>query len=156
MKKSKKQNIMNIIKKYKMPLIALLVVIVSLVIGLIISFGFEKEKLAANNNNNEQKVIANTEEGVIKEETFQELQFTNISLISENGYSTFTADVTNMGQEDSNVSDVNIVLQDKDGNEVITLRGNIGTTLKPNETRTITAVTKGELKGVTTKVIAEY
>ncbi len=156
MKKSKKQNIMNIIKKYKMPLIALLVVIVSLVIGLIISFGFEKEKLAANNNNNEQKVVANTEEGVIKEETFQELQFTNISLISENGYSTFTADVTNMGQEDSNVSDVNIVLQDKDGNEVITLRGNIGTTLKPNETRTITAVTKGELKGVTTKVIAEY
>ena len=156
MKKSKKQNIMNIIKKYKMPLIALLVVIVSLVIGLIISFGFEKEKLAANNNNNEQKVVANTEEGVIKEETFQELQFTNISLISENGYSTFTADVTNMGQEDSNVSDVNIVLQDKDGNEVITLRGNIWTTLKPNETRTITAVTKGELKGVTTKVIAEY
>lgn len=156
MKKSKKQNIMNIIKKHKMPLIALLVVIVSLVIGLIISFGFEKEKLAANNNNNEQKVVANTEEGVIKEETFQELQFTNISLISENGYSTFTADVTNMGQEDSNVSDVNIVLQDKDGNEVITLRGNIGTTLKPNETRTITAVTKGELKGVTTKVIAEY
>ena len=156
MKKSKKQNIINIIKKYKMPLIALLVVIVSLVIGLIISFGFEKEKLAANNNNNEQKVVANTEEGVIKEETFQELQFTNISLISENGYSTFTADVTNMGQEDSNVSDVNIVLQDKDGNEVITLRGNIGTTLKPNETRTITAVTKGELKGVTTKVIAEY
>ena len=156
MKKSKKQNIMNIIKKYKMPLIALLVVIVSLVIGLIISFGFEKEKLAANNNNNEQKVVANTEEGVIKEETFQELQFTNISLISENGYSTFTADVTNMGQEDSNVSDVNIVLQDKDGNEVITLRGNIWTTLKPNETITITAVTKGELKGVTTKVIAEY
>ena len=30
MKKSKKQNIMNIIKKHKMPLIALLVVIVSL------------------------------------------------------------------------------------------------------------------------------
>ena len=77
-------------------------------------------------------------------------------MITENGYSTFTADVTNIAQNNSTISDVDIILQDKDGNEVITLRGNIGEHLKPNETRTITAVTKGELKDVTAKAIAKY
>ena len=49
-----------------------------------------------------------------------------------------------------------VYLKDKDGNNVITLRGNIGSSLKPNETKTITAVTKGNLKGVTSKVIEQY
>ena len=147
-----KKEIINFIKKNKLPLIILIVAIVAIVIGLIISFSFDKEKIASRT----PKTVANTSEGVIKEENYEGLKFTNISLITEDGYSTFTADVTNTTTTDCNISDVDIVLQDKDGNEVITLRGNIGENLKPNETRTITAVTKGDLKNVTAKAIAKY
>lgn len=154
MKKVTKEDILKFIKKYKISLIILLVVIIALIIGLVVSdFGKEKLNIA---KNEDSKVIANTHENVIKEETYEGLKFTNISLITENGYSTFTADVTNTNQDNSTISDVDIVLQDKNGNEVITLRGNIGEPLKPNETRTITAVTKGELKNVTAKAIAKY
>ncbi|CCY46887.1 unknown [Firmicutes bacterium CAG:822] len=153
MKKLNKENIISFIKKYKLYLIIFLVVVVALIIGLIISLGFDKEEISVAE---EPGIVANTSEEVVKEETYEGLQFSNISLITENGYTTFTADVTNTTETDSTISDVDIILQDKDGNEVITLRGNIGEPLKSNETRTITAVTKGNLKNVTAKVIAEY
>lgn len=152
MKKIKKEDIINFIKKNKKFLIILLVAVIALIIGLVISFGFGKEELASG----EPTTVANTSADVIKEENYEGLKFTNISLITEDGYSTFTADVTNTNTTDSNISDVDIILQDEDGNEVITLRGNIGEGLKPNETRTITASTKGDLKDVTAKVIAKY
>ena len=153
MNKLNKENIISFIKKYKLYLIIFLVVVIALIVGIIISFKFNKEKISIAK---EPKIVANTKEGVIKEETYENLTFNNISLITEDGYTTFTADVTNTSAENSTISDVDIVLQDKDGNEVITLRGNIGEPLKPNETRTITSVTKGELKDVTTKIIAKY
>ena len=153
MNKLNKENIISFIKKYKLYLIIFLVVVIALIVGIIISFKFNKEKISIAK---EPKIVANTKEGIIKEEIYENLTFNNISLITEDGYTTFTADVTNTSAENSTISDVDIVLQDKDGNEVITLRGNIGEPLKPNETRTITSVTKGELKNVTTKVIAKY
>ena len=153
MNKLNKENIISFIKKYKLYLIIFLVVVIALIVGIIISFKFNKEKISIAK---EPKIVANTKEGIIKEEIYENLTFNNISLITEDGYTTFTADVTNTSAENSTISDVDIVLQDKDGNEVITLRGNIGEPLKPNETRTITSVTKGELKDVTTKIIAKY
>ena len=153
MKKINKENIISFVKKYKLYLIIFLVVVIALIIGLIISFGFDKEEISVAE---EPGIVANTSEDVVKEETYEGLQFSNISLITENGYTTFTADVTNTSDTDSTISDVDILLQDKDGNEVITLRGNIGEPLKSNETRTITAVTKGDLKDVTAKVITKY
>ena len=153
MKKINKENIISFVKKYKLYLIIFLVVVIALIVGLIISFGFDKEEISVAE---EPGIVANTSEDVVKEETYEGLQFSNISLITENGYTTFTADVTNTSDTDSTISDVDILLQNKDGNEVITLRGNIGEPLKPNETRTITAVTKGDLKDVTAKVITKY
>ena len=153
MKKLNKENIISFIKKYKLYLIIFLVVVVALIIGLIISLGFDKEEISVAE---EPGIVANTSEEVVKEETYEGLQFSNISLITENGYTTFTADVTNTTETDSTISDVDIILQDKDGNEVITLRGNIGEPLKSNETRTITAVTKGKFNNATTKEIVAY
>ncbi len=155
MKKIDKQKAMDFMKRNKIPLIIFAVVIIALIIGLIVSFnmGDKKDNLT---KNEEEGMVANTNEGIINETTYQNLQFSNISLISENGYSTFSADVTNTSTTDSDVSDVNIVLKDKDGNEIITLRGNIGEPLKPNETRTITAVTKGKFDNATTKEIVAY
>lgn len=153
MNKLNKQNIMSFIKKYKLYLIIFLVVVIALIIGLVLSFNFNKEEVSVAD---EPGIVANTSEDVIKEETYEGLKFSNISLITEKGYTTFTADVTNTTDEDSTISDVNIILKDKDDNDVITLRGNIGEPLKSNETRTITAVTKGDFKNVTAKAIAKY
>ena len=154
MKKLKKEDIIEFVKKYKTQLIIFIVVIIVLITGLIISFGFDKEQIAKNEI---QDIAANTSPDIIKQENYEGLKFTNISLITENGYSTFSADVTNIMQTDSNIGDVNIVLKDKDGNEVITLRANIpGESLKPNETKTITAVTKANLLNVTAKEITKY
>lgn len=153
MKKINKENIIAFIKKNKKPLIIFGVVIIALIIGLIVSSTFNKEQ---DNPKKEEEIIANTNPGVIKDEEYEGLKFSNISLITQNGYSTFTADVTNITESDNNISDVNIVLQDKNGKTVITLRGNIGETLKANETRTITAVTKGKFGNVTDKEIIQY
>ena len=153
-KKISKEVIIEFLKKYRSCLMVVLATIVTLVIGFSISGNFSKEKISLNSKSS--GMVANTNKDVIKEEVYENLKFTNISLITEDGYSTFTADVTNTGNEDSNISDVNIVLKDKNGNSVITLRGNIGDTLKAGEARTITASTKGELNGVVAKAIAKY
>ena len=146
-----KEKILNFIKKYKLQLIIFLVVFTALIIGLIISFSVKKVNIAKNDG-----ITANTNAEVIKEETYEGLVLNNISLITENGYSTFSADVTNTNQTDSNIKDINIVLKDKKGNIVITLRGHIGENLKSNEKRTITAVTKGNLNNVYSKEIKAY
>lgn len=155
MKKIDKTQVIDFLKRNKIPLLIFLVVIIALIVGLVISFNIG-DKSDGITKNEEEGMTANTSEGIIAETTYQNLKFTNISLISEDGYSTFSADVTNTAESDSTISDVNIVLKDKDGNEVITLRGNIGEPLKTNETRTITAVTKGKFANATTKEITEY
>lgn len=145
--------ILEFIKKYKIQIVIFLTVIIALIIGLIISFNFKKVKTITKKD---KDIIANTNAEVIKEETYEDLLFNNITLITEDGYSTFQADVTNTNQTDSNIEDINIVLKDKKGNIVITLRGHIGENLKSNEKRTVTAVTKGELKNVYSKEIKAY
>ena len=116
-------------------------------------------KLKSNNDskklvNSEDKKYANTEQGIVKEEEVEGLNFSNISLITENGYTTFTCDVTNTSDSEINMENVDIVLKDKNDNTVITLLGNIGDLMKPSDTRTITASAKGEFKNVVTKAIS--
>lgn len=152
MNNSKKQ-VLEFVEKYKNYLIAVLATIIALIAGLTISDKLINNKIA---DNTDSGIVANTKEGIIKEEVYEGLKFSNISLITENGYTTFSADVTNTTDTDNNISDVNIELKDKDDNTVITLRGNIGDTLKSGEKRTITAVTKGNFKSVVTKAIAKY
>ena len=104
----------------------------------------------------EEKTFAHTEDGIIKEEEYEGLKITNITMITNNGYTTFSADVTNTNAEPTNFENVNIELKDEEGNVIITLLGNIGTGLKQNETRTITASAKGDFKTVATKSITAY
>ena len=99
MNKLNKENIISFIKKYKLYLIIFLVVVIALIIGLIISFGFGKEEISIAKD---PGIVANTNAGVVKEETYEGLQFSNISLITEDSYTTFTADVTNVTETDNN------------------------------------------------------
>ena len=137
--------------KYLKIILGVLAIILAL-----LSFWFLKGRENKKIAKADDMVVANTNEGVIKEEEFNGLKVSNISLITEKGYTTFSADVTNTNSEETNFENININLLDKDGNVVITLLGNIGTGLRQNETRTITASAKGEFKNVTSKAIASY
>ena len=60
------------------------------------------------------------------------------------------------GNTEITISDVNIVLKDKDGNPVITLRGNISKSNANKSVGSITSSTKGKLNGVVSKEIIKY
>ena len=45
-------------------------------------------------------IYSHTEKGIIKEEEYKGVKFSNISMLTENGYTTFTADVTNVSKAD--------------------------------------------------------
>lgn len=140
------------ITNYKVVLPAI-IILICLIVAL---FMFNKGSDEVATNTNKKETTANTSAELISETTYEGLKFSNISLITKDGYSTFTSDVTNESDTDSTIQDVNIVLKDKNGNTVITLRGNIGEGLKAGETRTITASIKNELKSVTSKEIQNF
>lgn len=140
--------------KYSKIVLATLAILLVTVPYLVMNKPKNKNKKIAKTE--ETKKFAHTDQDIIKEEEYQGLKFSNIALITDGGYTTFTADVTNTSDEESDIENVNIELKDANGNTVVTLLGNIGSPLKPNEMRTITATTKGELKNVKAKVISDY
>ncbi len=150
-----KNNFKEFVKKYRLFLIIFLTVIIVLIVGITISFNFDKEKISIAKNN-KQEIIANTEKELIEPATFEDLLFDNISLIYKDGYSYFSADVKSTGNTEITISDVNIVLKDKDGNPVITLRGNISKSNANKSVGSITSSTKGKLNGVVSKEIIKY
>ena len=136
-------------QRIKMILAGILVVILSLTLWFSLKPKDSNKKIAES----DKEKFAHTEKDIIKEEQLDDLKFSNVTLITENGYTTFSCDVTNSKDEEVNVENVNIELKDNAGNTVITLLGNIGSSLKPNETRVITASAKGEFKNVVSKTI---
>ena len=116
--------------------------------------------LVTNKNNTDiakgnDKLKAITEQGIVKNETYQGLEFSNITLIKEENIYTFTADVKNTSKETNKTMMVNIPIKDKKGNEIITLLGYIGKELAPEETTTITAATGADLSKAYIKEITE-
>lgn len=136
-------------QRIKIILAGILVVLLALTLWFSLKPKDNTKKIAKT----EKEMFAHTDKEIIKEEQLDDLKFSNVTLITENGYTTFSCDVTNSKDEEVNVENVNIELKDKDGNTVITLLGNIGSSLKPNETRVITASAKGEFKNVVSKTI---
>lgn len=143
--------IIESIKRHKkIAIILLVVILIMLMLAIICALSADNEK------SKDPEIIANTNEGIIKEEDYNGLVFSNISLITEKGYTTFTADVTNTNSEVSNISDVNINFYDENDNLIMSFRGNIGEDLNSGETRTITSSTKGNLSDASYKTITEY
>ena len=143
--------IIESIKRHKkIAIILLVIILIMLMLAIICALSADNEK------SKDPEIIANTNEGIIKEEDYNGLVFSNISLITEKGYTTFTADVTNTNSEVSNISDVNINFYDENDNLIMSFRGNIGEDLNLGETRTITSSTKGNLNKASYKTITEY
>lgn len=115
----------------------------------------EKKGNVGKNTEEKGERFAHTEASIIEEETYNGLKFSNISLITDDGYTTFTADVTNVSEEVSTVENVHIELKDENGTVVISLVGNVGAGLEPGATKTLTASAKGEFRSVVSKTITE-
>lgn len=131
----------------KKAIIAIIVAVVILVIAGIIL-------LVINNNKKEgTSKEAITTENVIKDEKFGGLDFTNTTFIKENGQYTISMDVTNPSDKEIDLEEVNIVLKDKQGNEIVTLLGYIGDPMKAKETRVVTSSVSMDLSKVKSKTI---
>ncbi len=131
----------------KKVLIAVIAVIVVVALAGVIML------IVNNNKKEESKKEAITAKEVIKDETFNGLNFTNTTLIKENGQYTLQMSVTNPSSKKIDLEEVNIVLKDKEGNEIVTLLGFIGDPMKPNETRTVTSSVSMDLSKVKSKTI---
>lgn len=145
-------------KKNNNLIILLLVVVLVIVVAVVLFLTLGKnndEEGEGNGENTENGITANTAAEVVADVNYEGLAFTNISLITDNGYTTFSADVTNITSEVVNMENVNINLKDADGNVIVTLIGNIGNDLRPNETRTITSSAKIDTVNVVSKEITK-
>ena len=126
----------------------LIVLCVLLIVGLSFLFIFNRK---GKNNKKEEKVFSHMEAGIVEEEVVSGLKFSNISMITDNGYTTFTCIVTNTNDQVSGAESVSIILEDNNGNEAFTLYGSIDKNLKPGESTTIVASAKGEFRNIKSK-----
>ncbi len=88
-------------------------------------------------DNTKDDVKVNTEENVIKDQTFEGLTFTNTSLTTTNGVSTLITEVSNSTGSDYTLEEFTITIKNKDGEVITTIPGYVGDVIKNGETRTI-------------------
>ena len=106
-----------------------------LVATLVTGCGCTKKDNKKNNAKDDVKV--NTEENVIKDQTFEGLTFTNTSLTTTNGVSTLITEVSNSTGSDYTLEEFTITIKNKDGEVITTIPGYVGDVIKNGETRTI-------------------
>lgn len=140
----------KITEKSKIVLVSLvfLLAIVPIMMNANNKRGLDKSSIKS-----KEHTFKHIEEGIVKEENVNGVKFSNISLITKNGQTTFTADVTNITDDDIKKENFDINLLDKDNKVLITLRANIPNGLKKNESRKVYASARGDFKNVVSKVI---
>ena len=106
-------------------------------VTLVTGCGCSKKDDNKGNGTKEPDVIVNTEEDVIKDQTFEGLTFTNTSLTVVDGISTLMTQVSNDTGSDYTLDEFTITVKDSEGNIVTTLPGYVGDVIRNGETRTI-------------------
>lgn len=106
-----------------------------LVATLVTGCGCTKKDNKKDSTKDDVKV--NTEENVIKDQTFEGLTFTNTSLTTTNGVSTLITEVSNSTGSDYTLEEFTITIKNKDGEVITTIPGYVGDVIKNGETRTI-------------------
>ena len=125
--------------------------------GLLISFvvfgmtgcGCAKKEAVQETEEND-KIYANTNEGIIKDQELGSLIFTNTSLVINDGLSKLTTVVTNTSEEDVLVDLFDITLKDQDGNVIAVLVGDPLGVVPALESRTIVSECSIDLSHATT------
>ena len=90
---------------------------------------------------------------ITKDEKVNGLNFTDTTFNKEEGQYVLQMKVTNPSKKEIDLKEVDIVLKDKNGNEIATLLGYIGEPMKANETRTMTINAAMDLSTVKSKTI---
>lgn len=91
--------------------------------------------------------------GITKDEKVNGLNFTDTTFNKEEGQYVLQMNVTNPSKKEVDLKEVDIILKDKEGNEIATLLGYIGEPMKANETRTMTINAAMDLSKVKSKTI---
>ena len=100
--------------------------------------GCSKDKEKENEKNNaEPETVINTNQDVIKDQTFEGLQMTNTSLVVTDGISTLVSEVTNNTGADYYLNEFLITVKAADGSVITTLPGYVGSVIKNGETKVI-------------------
>ena len=151
-KKEQNTKGLKIDKKILIAIIAVIVVIIVVVAVVLRTRDNNKKDVVEN----EDGTTAITEQGVIKDESYGGLNFSNTTLIKDGNMYTLSMDVTNSTDETIDLEQVGIDMKNDKGNVLITLNGYIGEPMAAGETRTITSSTETDLSKVTSKTIVEY
>ena len=105
-----------------------------LVLGLVTGCGCNKKE---EKKEKKEEVKVNTNKDVIKDQEVDGIKMTNTSLVTTNGITKLTTNVTNESETDYTLEEYIIIIKDKEGNEIIRIPGYVGDTIKAGETRTI-------------------
>ena len=135
-KKGHKKHLLRLIKKKPIFIVIILVIIIGII-------------LINNNiyNINHSKIIKDTK--------LQELAFTKTSLVkTEDGYVLSMA-VTNNTSKNCNITDIDIIIKDKDDNIIVTLPAYIDPPLTPGDTILLEVSTPLDLSKAYSKEIVE-
>ena len=106
-----------------------------LLISVISGCGCKKKNNKINGNNNQEKNIS------LEAKTIDDIEISNVNITYDGNNSTFTAIITNNSNETKKIGIIDIILKDKDNNEIVTLKGLVDKTIEPNNSASINAGT---------------
>ena len=106
-----------------------------LLISVISGCGCKKKNNKINNNNSQEKNIS------LETKTIDDIEISNVNITYNGTDSTFTAIVTNKSFESKKIKIIDIILKDKDNNEIVTLKGLVDKIIEPNNSASINAGT---------------
>ena len=109
-----------------------------LVLGISTGCGCMKKK-EKNKTEDKTKETYNTNENVIKDQEVEGLKLTNTSLVSTENSAQLVTSVSNPTDKDIEVKIFYIHVKDKNGDEIVKLKGYVGGVVPAGQTRDITS-----------------
>lgn len=109
--------------------------IIIILICSIILCGCDKVEKVKEEN---ERINVNTKEGVVKDQIVGDFEFTNTSMIEENGITTLTTSIKNNSNETKKITVFTIIIKDRSGSVVEKMLGYVGGEIKPGEIKQVT------------------
>ena len=127
-------------------IIIIIAALILCLIGIIFISSSSKDNNKTVKRNGDSSIVKNTNEGIVKNQKFKDLDFTSTSISYVKGTgSTFKVKVTNNTDNTINIDSIDIILKDKDGNVITTLNTFLGGSIEPMQENLIKTTTKDDL-----------
>ncbi len=127
-------------------IIIIIAALILCLIGIIFISSNSKDDNKTVKRNGDSSIVKNTNEGIVKNQKFKDLDFTSTSISYVKGTgSTFKVKVTNNTDNTINIDSIDIILKDKDGNVITTLNTFLGGSIEPMQENLIKTTTKDDL-----------